>query len=646
MRFRPDIEGLRAVAILLVVLAHAKVSGFSGGFIGVDVFFVLSGYLITGLLTQELVANGRIRLINFYARRFRRLFPSLLLVLVVTSVLGQQLLPVGEQPTQAIAAASAVAWLSNLYFAFSAFDYFSAGAEANLFLHTWSLGVEEQFYLVWPALVLALVKSHVGAAGGINIDRLKITMAALAVLGFLGCVVWTSFNPIQAFYLMPARAWQFATGAVVFLYLHNSTKESGSRVLYWCGWTGLVAILMAALLFDPESEYPGIRALLPTLGSAMVLASGTYKPGVGVGRLLSLPVMQSLGRVSYVWYLWHWPVLLLGATIFNFESAGVRAGLVVLSLALAALSHVLVESPLRDAKRLPLAPAKVLIVSVVLMVAGNGLAIRWNNDALQRVENVHQYPSERARWDAPSIYAMGCDEWYHSDAVKVCGFGPADASKTVVAMGDSIGLQWFPAIEGAFLARGWRLLVITKSSCPMVDEPIFYQRIGRRYEICERWRRDALDFVANLKPEVVILGSTYTYNFDESQWREGTKRIVRDLAQSAERIYILRSTPTLPFNAPSCLAPRGWLFERLVKSGRCAVSVGNDHWNRVHRWIESALVPFDNARVVDMTDMVCPEGKCRAKIGDQIVYRDAQHLTASFARSLAEELYRRLESGR
>ena len=226
LKFRSDIEGLRAIAILLVVAAHAKIRGFAGGFIGVDVFFVLSGYLITGLLVQELLANGRIRFIEFLARRFRRLFPSLLLVLACSCALAQQLLVAGEQSVQAAAAASAIIWLSNFYFAFSEFDYFSPGAGKNLFLHTWSLGVEEQFYLVWPALLLVVGKTFRPLNGGINLGHIKIIMTAIAVLGFVGCAVWTDVNQLQAFYMMPARAWQFALGATVYLYLKNSSPSA------------------------------------------------------------------------------------------------------------------------------------------------------------------------------------------------------------------------------------------------------------------------------------------------------------------------------------------------------------------------------------------------------------------------------------
>jgi len=645
MKFRTDIEGLRAIAVSLVVAAHAKVNGLAGGFVGVDVFFVISGYLITGLLTQELVTNGRVDLARFYARRFRRLFPALFLVLVCSCLFGQQLLAIGKQPEQALAAASAIAWLSNFYFAFSDLDYFGSGGENNLFLHTWSLGVEEQFYLIWPALLLLLTTKNRPANGAVNLKWLRLAMPIISVLGFIACLVWTKANPIQAFYLMPARAWQFALGGAVFLYLDgNETQQGRVGLIRWTGWLGLAAILAAALLFDGNTSYPGALAALPTLGAAAILASGVSQQQTCIGRFLSLAPMQAIGRVSYAWYLWHWPVLLLGAAV-SIGPMGpvVRAGLALLALGLAFASHALIESPLRDAVRFPIPSRRVLLITILIMFAGNGLAMHWHNRARQEAYNAKQQPYEQVRFDAPLIYTMGCDQWYHSDNVRACEFGSGRAGKTVVAIGDSVGLQWFPAIEAEFVPRDWRLLVITKSSCPMVDEPIFYSRIGRRYEECERWRTAALQMISQIRPELVIMGSTYTYDFNETQWREGTKRVLEAMAGSVGRIYILRSTPTLPFDAPSCLAPRGWLYQKFVNPNHCSAPVNHGKSDDVHRWLQSAASAFTNASVIDMTDVVCPEGLCRAQQQGLVVFRDSQHLSASFARSLGNKLGSRLE---
>lgn len=643
MNFRPDIEGLRGVAVLLVVAAHARVSGLEGGYIGVDVFFVLSGYLITGLLVRELMSDGKIRFADFYARRFRRLLPSLLLVVVCTSLLARQLLAAGEQPEQFRAAASAAIWLSNMYFAFSNFDYFSAGAQANLFLHTWSLGIEEQFYLIWPILLLSVGWSSLPDASA-GLRRLRIAMPILVIFGFLVCVAWTASHPLQAFYMMPSRAWQFALGATVLLYFNgNERVGSDEKSLRWFGWAGLATVIGSALLLDDATSYPSFWVALPSLGTAAVLAAGSHSAG-GAGRLLSLPPMQAMGRISYVWYLWHWPVLVLGAAVYDFEQPLVRIGLVLTSLVLAIVSHFAVEAPLRDAARFPLAPRRVLLAAAAVMVATNGFAARWSDAARQQAQDKHHQVYELARYDAPAIYRMGCDEWYSSDAVRVCEYGPVAAGKTVIAIGDSIGLQWFPAIEAAFVPHNWRLLVVTKSSCPMVDEPIFYSRIGRRYEVCERWRDAVLRFVRSTRPDLVIMGSTYTYDFNETQWREGTQRILEAIAGDAGRIAILRSTPTLPFDAPSCLSPRGRLYNWLANEERCIAPVTRGKRDDVHRWIAEAAEAYENVEIIDLTDTVCPGGLCSAERQGIVVFRDSQHLTASFARSLSGELGRRLKS--
>lgn len=631
MKFRGDIEGLRAVAVVLVVAAHAKAAGLAGGFVGVDVFFVLSGYLITGLLKKEIDSSGNIDFPAFYARRFRRLFPSLLVVLVASCVLGWQLLPAGAQAAQAAAAASAVVWLSNFHFALSSMDYFAAGSESNLFLHTWSLGVEEQFYLVWPALLLVLGPAR----------RMRIAMAAIALAGFLACVAWTAKAPLLAFYMMPARAWQFALGATAYLAFDRDASLSNARWLGAAGWLGLLAILGAALVIDGKAPYPGAWAALPSLGAAAVLASGARASQGGVARWLSLAPLQAIGRVSYVWYLWHWPILLLGAEVLDFRRPEVRALLVLLSLLLAAATHVLVEAPLRDRLRFPARSSRVVMATLAMMVAGAALALQWQQQALREAEDATRQPYEQARFDAPAIYAMGCDEWYHSDAVRVCEFG--SGSRTAVAIGDSVGLQWFPALEAAFVPRGWRLLVVTKSSCPMVDEPIFYARIGRRYTECERWRAGALALIAQLRPEVVVMGSSYTYDFTEAQWRSGSERLMKAMAAQAGRLYVIGSSPSLPFDGPSCLAPRGWLFRQLAASDRCAVPLVAGRRDDVQRWLRSAAADVPNAKVVDTSDLVCPDGVCAAERRGVVVFRDSQHVAASFARSKAADLARRLE---
>lgn len=648
------------MAILAVVAAHAGVPWLTGGFIGVDVFFVLSGYLITGLLVQEHRASGRIDFAAFYARRFRRLLPALLVMLAVTCVLGRALLSPDAQPDQAIAAAASAAWLSNFHFAFSDLGYFSSGAETNLFLHTWSLGVEEQFYLVWPALLMLAMGQRMAASN----DARRLQTAMLLVLGasLLACVYLTPRSPLVAFYLMPTRAWQFALGALVFLWLGGLETREGANsgadpaktapsgdsarpsLRRWVGWLGVALIVAAAAGFDTHMPYPGFRAVIPSMGAALVLIAGARPHAGGIGAVLSLRPMQAIGRVSYGWYLWHWPVFLLGAEISGLHSWMHRLGWGSVSFVLASISYRIVETPIRHSSWMKASPRAVLLGAVSLMICANMLAIRWFNDAGDRMASPERSRYQLARFDAPAIYAMGCDDWYQSTEVRICAFGPDDAAHTAVAIGDSVGLQWFPAFAEAFNRPGWRLLVLTKSSCPMVDEPIFYARIARQYTECERWRKEALERVATLKPDVVILGSTFTYDFTPAQWIDGTARVLSTLSAAVGHIHVLRPTPVLPFDGPTCLAPRSALYTALAGDDRCTSEASNPRSDAVFRWLQTATTRVPNASMLDMTDAVCPAGVCSAERDGMIVFRDTRHLTATFAKSLGPIVARRIDS--
>uniref|UniRef100_UPI002253BF9B acyltransferase family protein n=1 Tax=Dyella silvatica TaxID=2992128 RepID=UPI002253BF9B len=485
--FRADIEGLRAIAIVLVVAAHAKLPGFQGGFVGVDVFFVLSGYLITALLVSEMSETGRLDLMGFYARRFRRLLPGLLTMLLVSCLLASLLLSPNQQMAQAEAAASAALWISNFHFAFSRLDYFSAGAESSLFLHTWSLGVEEQFYLVWPILLVLTLGLWQGKLAVVRrLPWLRVVMTLVIMVSLTACVCLTRTQPAQAFYMMPTRAWQFGLGALTWLCLRQSNESRWAAKLPVLGWLGLTMIVGVAMLYSTDLPYPGLRAMVPSLGAALVIASGAgaTQHGHGPARLLSTRLFQAFGKISYSWYLWHWPILLLGAAWFGYVSLGYRLGLVAISLILALLSYRLVESPIRQRASLVARPSFSVVVAVLTMLMASTLCLRWQDMASDPLRHPEQVRISSAHVDSPVIYGMGCDDWYHSAEVKPCHFGAEQAQHTAVLIGDSIGAQWFPAINRTFDRPGWQLLVITKSACAMVDKPQFYVRIGREYVEC------------------------------------------------------------------------------------------------------------------------------------------------------------------
>ncbi|MEN1941733.1 acyltransferase family protein [Luteimonas sp. MJ174] len=642
LAFRPDIEGLRALAVLLVIAAHAKVPGFAGGFIGVDIFFVLSGYLITGLLCKEVQATGTIKLRAFYARRLQRLMPALLLMVAVTAIASALLLAPFEQAPQAAAGMAATAWLSNFYFAFAHIDYFGAGAETNVFLHTWSLGVEEQFYLAWPVLLLfclGLLGRRRGS--GPNWPQLWQGLLATLVISMALSLIMTIQTPALAFYMAPSRAWQFALGAVVLLaghFLCRNREARDQRQVPWTllAWCGLALVLVSASWFDKGMPYPGWRALLPSIGTALILAAGQYAPANFCTYTLSLRPLVGIGRLSYSLYLWHWPALVLGATVFG-QSAPARVALVAAAAVLAWLSHRVIETPIRHSLWLRARPGNVLASSCLLIACAALAGIQWQTRTQDWSQDPELLQYMESRGDAPIIYAHNCDEWYHSSRVRACYFGPEDATRTAVLLGDSIGAQWFSAVQGHFNGNDWRILVLTKSACPMVDLPIFYQRIGRRYTECEEWRERALEYLDEVKPEAIILGSSHTYAFSPQEWREGSQRVLEHVAASAGRTYLLQPVPTLTFDAPTCEARQAWRrrhFPQLPDT--CTASPANSIMAGVKMALQDSA-DATGVQMVDLSDHVCPSGVCRGQRNGAAVYRDSQHLTDRFVRSLQQE---------
>lgn len=601
LQYRPDIEGLRAVAILLVVAAHAHVPGLAGGFIGVDVFFVLSGYLISSLLRKELESTGRIDFMAFYARRLRRLGPALVTVVAVTCVMALAVLPPVELRGQLASAGTALAWVSNIYFTFSGHGYFDATSETNLFLHTWSLGVEEQFYLAWPLLMLLAFK------------RQTLVMCAILIASLIACIYVTSKNPNFAFYMTPTRAWQFAFGALMV----------GRKFPAIAGVVGLGLILGSSLVFDSSTTYPGLQALAPTLGAAMILASEGR-----VSSFLAIGPLQSIGRVSYSWYLWHWPVLLLGPALLP-STPWRQAALVATSFALAACSFHFIERPIRRNTRIIQPPRTFVLGSIAALLAGSAVAHAW-------MGTLPRQNSEPMTFELPDVYKKGCDSYYENADVVPCEFGDPASTKTAVIFGDSIAMQWFPAMQAAFTSNGWKLVAITKSACPMVDAPVYNKRIRREYTECEQWRNDSIQRIAQMHPDLVVAGSSHWYEFSDSQWRDGTESVFKKLSASAPTTIMIASTPKTPFNGPSCLESDNL--------GACKGKEEPSDRERIEE-LRSDSARLTGVHVIDMSDVVCPNGLCNAEIDGIPVFRDTQHLTPAFVRARAHILIARMSVG-
>ena len=635
MKFRPDIEGLRGIAVLLVVLAHAKLPGWSGGFVGVDIFFVISGYLITGLLDSEASRRGAIDYWAFYARRARRLAPALLVMLGLVSAFCLWALPGDLLPSQLQSSQWAALWLSNVYFAFADFDYFGAAAQDSLFLHTWSLGVEEQFYLVWPLLVAWAWRRRPGGMAW---------LAWLAAASLAASLLLMPVDATSAYYLMPTRLWQLALGGLVYRLAQGRASVHLQAHANWLGFAGAALLGTSLVLIDANVAYPGLWALLPALAAVALLAAGIGGPHA-VGRLLSATTLRLPGRISYSWYLWHWPLLTVGPLLGLWPLGGLESvALVLLSFLVGWMSFTWVEQPLRrGVKGSPRTVVGVSVGASLLLAA----LLQWAAIATRPLPGAETFQQRvHSLVSIPRIYDDSrCDQMFYSAELVPCEVPAGDGSRgTLVLLGDSIGTHWTPALQVAARLRGMRLVVMTKSACAIVDEPFVYTAIHRRFTECEQWREAALAHIARTRPDMVVIGSASTYPFTPEQWREGSRRVLEALGQGTRDVVVLAPSPTLEFHAPGCVMREGRVGASGVEvdPSDCTAPLAEVENLRVIEALRGAVEATPRAHLVYLNDLVCPDGTCRAMQPSGLAFRDTQHLNASFAESLGEAVERRL----
>ena len=639
--YRKDIQGLRAIAISFVVLAHSKLALFEGGFIGVDIFFVISGFLITGILVNEYLQNDKIDFLRFYGKRAKRLLPSLLLMVTAVCFIAPLFISIYQYVSQTGSAIYALAWLSNMYFLLAKKDYFNDFETSDLFLHTWSLSVEEQYYLFWPALLsISLVLLTKKFSPEAVIHRLAGVFVVLAIGSFISAVYLSYSDQMWAFYSVITRVWQFALGGLAFLCIHSKIVDNyrySSPLLL----VSLGLLFLCLFFIDNHTLYPGFWALLPSLATAVILVFAKNSKSYIVQVILSNRIMQWLGERSYSWYLWHWPIFIIALSLGYLQKFEDVVVVVVLSLAIAHINYSLIEKPFWKGRFSHSTSGSTLIISLLMMALAIVVVYQFTASLEHTQLSKIQRLANKARVDLPPVYGKKCDSWYFSEQLTPCIIGNSKAPKTVVLIGDSVAAQWVSALEKIYAAPQWKIILLTKSSCPMIDEPYFYKRIGKIFTVCEQWREKTVAYIKKLQPEIVLLGSATTYPYSRDQWVNGSRRMLAFYQRAAKDIAIISAIARLPFDGPSCVIQS---VEGRMKNKRysCDVALEKTKISKINRYYQDSLRGITNGHFLDVSDLVCPGGICSAANDSYLVYRDTVHLTNTFVVSIVPAIKQKL----
>lgn len=669
---RLDIQGLRAVAVTLVVLGHAGVRGFGGGYVGVDVFFVISGFLITSLLLRELATSNGLSIRGFYARRALRLLPASTVVVVATLAGSWLFLSRVRFEEYAGDALSSALYAVNLRLAAGGTDYLGEGSPPSPFQHFWSLAVEEQFYLLWPLLLLLSWR-----LARRRRELLAAPLAVLCVLSFGLSVAVTRDAPSWAYFGSHTRFWELGAGALLALSAER-LRTLPARLAAPMTWTGLACILASAIAYGDDTPFPGYHALLPVLGSVLVLAGGCAPSRSDAQLVLARRPLVLVGGLSYGWYLWHWPLLLIGPAALGHlpGTPSVRLALLLsaLALPLAWATQRLVENPVRFHSAFRGRPGRALRLGAGLSVGAALIAVTAYAfpppvDSGRPAPSLRQETAtatdpqlrlrgllETSATSLPSnlapplpeiksarsaVYRDGCHVAYGSTSTPPCEYGDPASRKVVVLFGDSHAAQWFPALNRLAAERGWKLVSLTKASCKAAE--ITLRRFDGPYAACDTWRARAITKIVALHPALVIVSSSdagdalYPDADPVRQWTDGFRATYDALGASGAKVVALLDTPWPGSDAVDCAAMYS------LRLDRCATRLPEAIRDPSRRTATTDAARSSGATVIDPTPWLCtPSGNCPVLVGNTVAYRDDSHIADAYAEAVAPALGARL----
>jgi peptidoglycan/LPS O-acetylase OafA/YrhL len=606
----PQIQALRALAALLVLIYHAD--WIPGGYIGVDIFYVISGYLITGLLVRELNNTGTVALASFYAGRFRRLLPSSFVVILSTGVAGWLLFPPSMRESLGRDLIAASTYLSNFLFALWNNDYQNLNTTPSPFIHFWSLAVEEQFYLFWPITLLALYK----------IGKSRAIIIGISVIGtssFILSLYLTDASPIWSFYILPTRAWELAAGSLL-VFLPFSKFEKPHLALI-----GVAGLIFAAVRYNDQTAFPGTAAIVPVLAtSLLLLASGNWPPLLDI--IGNSKVVQWLGQISYPLYLWHWPVLVIPSIYWARPlSLTEKLFYLCLTVLLADFTSRLIEQPLRYVNWKISRTFKVACTTTTaLVIMGTAIFFSYSNTIMI---------GENGKYSLDEIIAKsvnfedGCNLKLGQTIAPVCEYGDLSAVQTIVLYGDSHAAHWLPALEVIGRNNKIKIVSLTKSACPAAE---VIKEIDGQYSIddCQGFRDASIARIATIKPLAVISTglqppyAPYSTRDGVEWWLEGEAILFDRLKSLTDFAIYLTDTPFRTISVPDCLA-----------AGRGAIC---DEATEVSAKVAKGFI------AINPTPWLCSRS-CPAVIDGIVTYRDHSHLTNAMSEHLATNLLAELK---
>ena len=604
-----QIQGLRALAALLVTLFHAK--WVSGGFIGVDIFYVISGFLITGLLIREIERTGTINFKEFYARRFKRLLPTSFFVLAITAVFSWLLIPATMRSSLGRDIIAAGLYVSNYLFAWWQADYQNLDATPSPVIHYWSLAVEEQFYLLWPLLILLFFMVATKLKKRI---ALTVLVATVTALSFVFSIYQTETSPIWAFYSLPTRAWELGLGALLVLLPPIKTKKL-------VGLLGFIFVIASAFIFNETTAFPGLNAVLPVLGTVMLIATINSWPPF-LNDVANSRLFQWLGEISYPLYLWHWPLLVLPSTYFARPLAVYERIIAIFAtIVLADLTHRFIEEPFRKKKILSTLvfkqSAAITMVSVLI-----GTTIIFTSSDRINVSGINGAVSLAQIKARPLVYEDGCHANYAETKSDACEYAKLDSQKTMVLYGDSHAAQWFPALAEIASRSGYKLVSLTKSACPSVDV-VRSDQGAFKMSRCKKWREDSIQRIMKMKPDVLVM-SSFQYFAQPRQfqdrdkwWDDGQRKLLAQVKNASPNLIYLIDTPHPARDIPACLA--------------------NNSISQCNKTERSKNLSISGFEVIDPNSWLCSR-TCPAVKDGVVAYRDASHISVDIAIALIPRL--------